>query len=50
MDRAFGPGAEAALEGNGGLRASIVRGGILQRTEQKMRNADYGLRSGGAAA
>ena len=50
MDRAFGPGAEAALKGNGGLRASIVRGGVLRRTEQKMRNADRGLRNGGARA
>jgi MOSC domain-containing protein YiiM len=33
MDRAFGPGAEAALEGNGGLRASIVRSGTLRRTK-----------------
>jgi hypothetical protein len=32
MDRAFGPGAEAALKGNGGLRASIIRGGVLQRS------------------
>lgn len=32
MDRAFGPGAEAALKGNGGLRASILQGGILRRT------------------
>jgi hypothetical protein len=32
MDRAFGPGAEAALKGNGGLRASIIRGGMLRRT------------------
>jgi hypothetical protein len=33
MDRAFGPGAEAALKGNGGLRASIVRGGVLRRSK-----------------
>jgi hypothetical protein len=31
MDRAFGPGAELALRGNGGLRASILRSGILRR-------------------
>jgi MOSC domain-containing protein YiiM len=31
MDRAFGPGAELALKGNGGLRASILRSGILRR-------------------
>ncbi|HEX3445791.1 MAG TPA: molybdenum cofactor biosysynthesis protein [Chthoniobacterales bacterium] len=36
MDRAFGPGAEAALKGKGGLRASIERDGILRR--QKTRN------------
>jgi MOSC domain-containing protein YiiM len=35
MDRAFGPGAEAALKGNGGLRASIIRGGTLRRTGLK---------------
>ena len=33
MDRAFGPGAEAALKGNCGLRASIVGGGTLRRTK-----------------
>jgi hypothetical protein len=32
MDRAFGPGAEVALKGKGGLRASIVREGVLRRT------------------
>lgn len=32
MDRAFAPGAEAAIKGNGGLRASILRSGILRRT------------------
>lgn len=33
MDRAFGPGAEAALKGNGGLRASILRTGTLRRSK-----------------
>jgi MOSC domain-containing protein YiiM len=37
MDRAFGPGAEAALKGKGGLRACIIRDGILRR--RKTRNA-----------
>ena len=32
MDQAFGPGAEAALKGRGGLRAEIVRGGVLRTT------------------
>jgi MOSC domain-containing protein YiiM len=32
MDQAFCPGAEAFLKGRGGLRARIVRGGLL-RTE-----------------
>jgi Uncharacterized protein conserved in bacteria len=36
MDRTFGAGAEAALKGNGGLRASIIRGGILRRTNQRV--------------
>ena len=31
MDQAFGPGAEAALKGRGGLRAEIVRGGVLKK-------------------
>lgn len=31
MDGAFGPGAEAALKGRGGLRARIVSGGWLRR-------------------
>ncbi|MCC6235477.1 MAG: molybdenum cofactor biosysynthesis protein [Verrucomicrobiales bacterium] len=30
MDRAFGPGAEAALEGKGGLRARILSSGELR--------------------
>lgn len=30
MDQAFSPGAEAALKGRGGLRAKILRGGVLQ--------------------
>ena len=50
MDRAFGPGAEAALKGKGGLRASILRDGILQKTRnagQKTRNPDSGLRNEG---
>ncbi len=31
MDRAFGPGAEQALQGRGGLRARILTGGLLRR-------------------
>ena len=31
MDQSFGPGAEAALKGQGGLRAEIVRGGVLRK-------------------
>jgi len=34
MDRAFAPGAEAALQGRGGLRARILRDGILRPTER----------------
>jgi len=30
MDRAFGPGAEKALEGRGGLRAEILTDGVLR--------------------
>lgn len=30
MDQAFGPGAEAALQGRGGLRAKVLRGGVLR--------------------
>ena len=30
MDGAFGPGAEKALRGRGGLRAEIVTGGVLR--------------------
>jgi MOSC domain-containing protein YiiM len=30
MDRAFGPGAERALEGRGGLRAVILTDGVLR--------------------
>ena len=30
MDAAFGPGAEAALQGRGGLRAKILTDGLLQ--------------------
>jgi MOSC domain-containing protein YiiM len=30
MDRAFGPGAEKALRGNGGLRAKILTDGVLR--------------------
>ena len=33
MDQAFGPGAEAALKGRGGLRAEIIRSGVLRRTD-----------------
>lgn len=32
MERAFGPGAEAALRGCGGLRARILTDGVLRRT------------------
>ncbi len=34
MDQAFGPGAEAALKGRGGLRAEIVHGGVLRTTTE----------------
>jgi len=30
MDQAFGPGAEKALEGRGGLRAQILTDGVLR--------------------
>jgi len=30
MDRAFGPGAERALQGRGGLRAAILTDGVLR--------------------
>lgn len=30
MDQAFGPGAEKALQGRGGLRATILTDGVLQ--------------------
>ena len=30
MDQAFGPGAERALEGRGGLRAAILTDGLLR--------------------
>ena len=33
MDRAFAPGTEEALKGNGGLRARILTGGRLRRPE-----------------
>jgi MOSC domain-containing protein YiiM len=32
MDRAFGPGAEVALQGRGGLRAAILSDGVLRRS------------------
>lgn len=32
MDRAFGPGAEAAMQGRGGLRARILTTGTLRKT------------------
>jgi MOSC domain-containing protein YiiM len=32
MDRAFAPGAEAALQGRGGLRARILSDGVLRVT------------------
>ncbi len=35
MDRAFGPGAEAALEGRGGLRARILSDGELRVTARR---------------
>jgi MOSC domain-containing protein YiiM len=31
MDQAFGPGAEKALHGKGGLRAKIITDGVLRR-------------------
>ena len=31
MDQAFGSGAETAMAGRGGLRARIVKGGVLRR-------------------
>lgn len=34
MDRAFGPGAELALQGRGGLRARILNDGVLRANEQ----------------
>lgn len=34
MDRALAPGAYAALEGRGGLRARILKSGMLRRTLQ----------------
>ena len=33
MNHAFGPGAESALKGRGGLRAEILSDGILRRTD-----------------
>jgi hypothetical protein len=33
MNQAFGEGAEAELKGNGGLRAKILTGGVLKRSE-----------------
>jgi len=33
MNRAFGEGAEAALAGNGGLRAKVLTDGVLRRTD-----------------
>jgi hypothetical protein len=43
MDRAFGPGAEVALKGNGGLRASISRGGILRRAKFEEQSSRVGV-------
>lgn len=40
MDRAFAPGAYAALEGRGGLRARILTTGTLQSTIQSSRRAN----------
>ncbi len=34
MDQAFAPGAEAALKGNGGLRARILTSGVLRVDEK----------------
>ncbi len=34
MDQSFGPGAEAALRGRGGLRAEILGDGILRETDE----------------
>ncbi|RKX34796.1 MAG: molybdenum cofactor biosysynthesis protein [Verrucomicrobia bacterium] len=36
MDSAFGPGAEEALKGKGGLRARILEGGTLQKGTQDL--------------
>mgnify|MGYP001575777478 FL=1 len=33
MDRAFGPGAENAMQGHGGLRARILTTGVLRTTQ-----------------
>lgn len=35
MDRAFGPGAEQAMQGRGGLRARILSTGTLRKTRQE---------------
>ena len=36
MDTAFGPGAEEALKGRGGLRARILESGTLQKGPQEL--------------
>ena len=36
MDTAFGPGAEEALKGRGGLRARILESGTLQKGTQEL--------------
>ena len=36
MDEAFGPGAEEAMKGRGGLRARILEGGVLRTGPQDL--------------
>jgi MOSC domain-containing protein YiiM len=36
MDKAFGPGAEEALKGRGGLRARILKSGTLRKGMQEL--------------
>jgi MOSC domain-containing protein YiiM len=36
MDTAFGPGAEEALKGRGGLRARILKSGTIRKGPQKL--------------
>jgi MOSC domain-containing protein YiiM len=50
MDRAFAPGAEKELAGNGGLRAKILSDGQLSVDEAGERAADARTSSAGARA